>query len=140
MEAMEKMQFEILAKLSILAGSSMTASTPASSSQPCFRVACTLRFGTYEWSFAIYQEKETGNDSFSDERQAIELLEVTTPLSDYLRSSDRSCSLHLVASIPKELEFDEKFITHKVSFSEINKAFDYMLKGQSIRCIIRTED
>ncbi|XP_024026704.1 alcohol dehydrogenase 1 [Morus notabilis] len=36
----------------------------------------------------------------------------------------------------KELEL-EKFITHSVSFSEINKAFDYMLKGQSIRCIIR---
>ncbi|XP_030951584.1 alcohol dehydrogenase-like [Quercus lobata] len=36
----------------------------------------------------------------------------------------------------KELEL-EKFITHSVPFSEINKAFDYMLKGQSIRCIIR---
>nr|KYP69928.1 Alcohol dehydrogenase 1 [Cajanus cajan] len=35
-----------------------------------------------------------------------------------------------------ELELD-KFITHTVGFSEINKAFDYMLKGESIRCIIR---
>ncbi|KAG4389613.1 hypothetical protein GLYMA_06G122600v4 [Glycine max] len=35
-----------------------------------------------------------------------------------------------------ELEL-EKFITHTVPFSEINKAFDYMLKGESIRCIIR---
>ncbi|XP_013650065.2 alcohol dehydrogenase class-P [Brassica napus] len=35
----------------------------------------------------------------------------------------------------KELEL-EKFITHTVPFSEINKAFDYMLKGESIRCII----
>ncbi|XP_047341643.1 alcohol dehydrogenase 2-like [Impatiens glandulifera] len=35
----------------------------------------------------------------------------------------------------KELEL-EKFITHEVSFSEINKAFDYMLKGESLRCII----
>lgn len=39
----------------------------------------------------------------------------------------------------QELEL-EKFITHTVSFSEINKAFDYMLKGESIRCIIRMEE
>ncbi|KAF5751333.1 alcohol dehydrogenase 1-like isoform X1 [Tripterygium wilfordii] len=38
----------------------------------------------------------------------------------------------------KELEL-EKFITHMVSFSEINKAFDYMLKGESLRCIIRMD-
>ncbi|XP_020107212.1 alcohol dehydrogenase 1 [Ananas comosus] len=38
----------------------------------------------------------------------------------------------------KELEL-EKFITHSVPFSEINKAFDYMLKGESIRCIIRMD-
>ncbi|KAL5538073.1 hypothetical protein UlMin_043113 [Ulmus minor] len=38
----------------------------------------------------------------------------------------------------KELEL-EKFITHEVPFSEINKAFEYMLKGESIRCIIRME-
>jgi len=38
----------------------------------------------------------------------------------------------------KELEL-EKFITHEVPFSEINKAFDYMLKGESLRCIIHME-
>ncbi|XP_050878691.1 alcohol dehydrogenase 1 isoform X1 [Lathyrus oleraceus] len=38
-----------------------------------------------------------------------------------------------------ELEL-EKFITHTVPFSEINKAFDYMLKGESIRCIIKMEE
>ncbi|KMT19445.1 hypothetical protein BVRB_1g010750 [Beta vulgaris subsp. vulgaris] len=38
----------------------------------------------------------------------------------------------------KELEL-EKFITHEVSFKDINKAFDYMLKGESIRCIIRMD-
>ncbi|KAK4273936.1 hypothetical protein QN277_017235 [Acacia crassicarpa] len=38
-----------------------------------------------------------------------------------------------------ELEVD-KFITHSVPFSEINKAFDLMLKGESIRCIIRMQD
>ncbi|KAI9077547.1 hypothetical protein K1719_040479 [Acacia pycnantha] len=38
-----------------------------------------------------------------------------------------------------ELELD-KFISHSVPFSEINKAFDLLLKGESIRCIIRMED
>ncbi|KAJ8531231.1 hypothetical protein K7X08_026665 [Anisodus acutangulus] len=35
----------------------------------------------------------------------------------------------------KELEL-EKFITHQVPFSEVNKAFDYMLKGEGLRCMI----
>ncbi|RWW64621.1 hypothetical protein BHE74_00028128 [Ensete ventricosum] len=38
----------------------------------------------------------------------------------------------------KELELD-KFITHSVPFSEINKAFDLMLKGEGLRCIIRMD-
>ncbi|KAL8215636.1 hypothetical protein R6Q57_022473 [Mikania cordata] len=37
-----------------------------------------------------------------------------------------------------ELEL-EKFITHEVPFSEINKAFDLMLKGEGLRCIIRMD-
>ncbi|KAJ6405438.1 hypothetical protein OIU84_013407 [Salix udensis] len=39
----------------------------------------------------------------------------------------------------KELEV-EKFITHSVPFTEINKAFDYMLRGEGLRCIIRMGD
>lgn len=39
----------------------------------------------------------------------------------------------------QEIEI-EKFITHEVKFSEINKAFEYMLKGDSLRCIIRMEE
>ena len=38
----------------------------------------------------------------------------------------------------KELEV-EKFITHEVPFAEINKAFEYMLSGDSLRCIIRMD-
>ncbi|GAB2270252.1 Alcohol dehydrogenase [Dionaea muscipula] len=38
----------------------------------------------------------------------------------------------------KEVEL-EKFITHDVSFEEINKAFDYMMQGESLRCIIRMD-
>ncbi|GJU45930.1 kinesin-like protein KIN-5B [Tanacetum coccineum] len=33
----------------------------------------------------------------------------------------------------------EKFITHEVPFSEINKAFDLMLKGEGLHCIIRMD-
>ncbi|KAL0351577.1 UNVERIFIED_CONTAM: Alcohol dehydrogenase 1 [Sesamum calycinum] len=39
----------------------------------------------------------------------------------------------------KELEL-EKFITHRVPFAEINKAFDYMLRGEGLRCIISMEN
>ncbi|KAB1220910.1 Alcohol dehydrogenase class-P [Morella rubra] len=35
----------------------------------------------------------------------------------------------------KELDV-EKFITYSVPFSEINRAFEYMLQGQSLRCLI----
>ncbi|XP_057469969.1 alcohol dehydrogenase-like 7 isoform X2 [Actinidia eriantha] len=35
----------------------------------------------------------------------------------------------------KELQLDE-FVTHEVSFEDINKAFDLLLEGQSLRCVI----
>ncbi|KAK3032440.1 hypothetical protein RJ639_037167 [Escallonia herrerae] len=44
----------------------------------------------------------------------------------------------LCALLLQELEL-EKFITYKVPFTEINKAFDYMLKGEVLHCIIRME-
>ncbi|KAL9254514.1 Alcohol dehydrogenase-like 2-like protein [Drosera capensis] len=37
--------------------------------------------------------------------------------------------------LDKELRLDD-FITHEVSLQEINKAFDYLLQGKSIRCVI----
>ncbi|MED6168341.1 hypothetical protein PIB30_010671 [Stylosanthes scabra] len=37
--------------------------------------------------------------------------------------------------INKELKLDE-FITHEVEFKDINKAFDLLLKGESLRCVI----
>lgn len=40
--------------------------------------------------------------------------------------------------LSQELEV-EKFITHQVPFSDINKAFEYMLKGEGIRCVIRMD-
>ena len=38
----------------------------------------------------------------------------------------------------KALEL-EKFITHSVPFSQINTAFDLMLKGEGLRCIMRMD-
>ncbi|KAL3641061.1 hypothetical protein CASFOL_016029 [Castilleja foliolosa] len=35
----------------------------------------------------------------------------------------------------KELELD-KFVTHEIGFQEINKAFDLLLEGKSLRCVI----
>ncbi|KAL2497133.1 Alcohol dehydrogenase class-P [Abeliophyllum distichum] len=40
----------------------------------------------------------------------------------------------------KELELElDKFITHQIGFSEINKAFELMLRGEGLRCIINME-
>ncbi|XP_051139923.1 alcohol dehydrogenase-like 7 [Andrographis paniculata] len=40
--------------------------------------------------------------------------------------------------LDKELEL-EKFVTHEVSFGDINKAFELLLEGQSLRCVIWTD-
>ncbi|XP_073221042.1 alcohol dehydrogenase-like 7 isoform X2 [Cicer arietinum] len=37
--------------------------------------------------------------------------------------------------IDKELNLDD-FVTHEVEFKDINKAFDLLIKGQSLRCLI----
>ncbi|CAN1801781.1 Alcohol dehydrogenase 1 [Linum perenne] len=39
----------------------------------------------------------------------------------------------------KEIELD-KFVTHSVSLMDINKAFELMLAGEGIRCLIRMDD
>ncbi|KAL5982286.1 hypothetical protein ACLOJK_016357 [Asimina triloba] len=38
-------------------------------------------------------------------------------------------------SMDKELNLDE-FITHEVEFKDINEAFDLLIQGKSLRCII----
>lgn len=35
----------------------------------------------------------------------------------------------------QELELD-KFVTHEVGFGDINKAFDLLHQGKSLRCVI----
>ncbi|XP_042989045.1 alcohol dehydrogenase-like 7 isoform X2 [Carya illinoinensis] len=39
------------------------------------------------------------------------------------------------ASCRKELQLDE-FVTHEVKFDDINKAFDLLIQGESLRCVI----
>ncbi|KAK3038870.1 hypothetical protein RJ639_028592 [Escallonia herrerae] len=39
----------------------------------------------------------------------------------------------------KELRLDE-FVTHEVSFEDINKAFDLLLGGKGLRCVIRMDN
>jgi len=56
------------------------------------------------------------------------------PVSSSLANLDLNFNIFIF----QELEV-EKFITHSIPFSEINKAFDYMLKGEGLRCIIRME-
>lgn len=34
----------------------------------------------------------------------------------------------------------EPFITHRVPFSQINKAFDYMLRGEGLRCVVAMDE
>lgn len=40
-----------------------------------------------------------------------------------------------IIEILQELNL-EGFVTHEISFQDINKAFDLLLQGKSIRCII----
>ncbi|KAL0325433.1 UNVERIFIED_CONTAM: Alcohol dehydrogenase 2 [Sesamum radiatum] len=59
-----------------------------------------------------------------------------TFFGDYKPRSDLPSVVEMY--MKKELEL-EKFITHEVPFAEINKAFELMLKGEGLRCIIRME-
>ena len=64
---------------------------------------------------------------------------VTCALLKLVCSQTSACSCYNSACLcAQELEV-EKFITHSVPFTEINKAFDLMAKGEGIRCIIRME-
>ncbi|RXH91033.1 hypothetical protein DVH24_020056 [Malus domestica] len=74
--------------------------------------------------------------------------EVSLPSHDILRSGKTLMGslfggLELKSDIPalinrymdKELQLDE-FVTHEVRFEDINKAFDLLINGQCLRCII----
>ena len=44
----------------------------------------------------------------------------------------------LLPFLLQELSLDG-FISHEVAFENINKAFDYLQEGKSLRCIIRMD-
>lgn len=43
--------------------------------------------------------------------------------------------LKFFSNFYQELMLDE-FVTHEVEFNDINKAFDLLIKGESLRCVI----
>ncbi|CAN0921476.1 Alcohol dehydrogenase 2 [Linum grandiflorum] len=50
-----------------------------------------------------------------------------------------SAMISAFESVHDEIELD-KFVTHSVPLAEINKAFELMLAGEGIRCLIRMDD
>ncbi|KAK8963900.1 alcohol dehydrogenase [Platanthera guangdongensis] len=56
------------------------------------------------------------------------------PRSDLLALVEK-CMNRVHLSV-QEIEL-KKFITHDVPLSEINRAFKYLIKGESLRCVIR---
>ncbi|XP_020596238.1 alcohol dehydrogenase 3-like [Phalaenopsis equestris] len=59
-----------------------------------------------------------------------------TTFGDYKPRSD--LPILVEKCMNKELEL-EKFLTHDVQFSDISKAFEYLHKGESLRCRIRMD-
>ncbi|KAJ8771737.1 hypothetical protein K2173_026914 [Erythroxylum novogranatense] len=71
----------------------------------------------------------------------IEEVEVSPPLANEVRLKilfTSLCHTDVYFWEAKELEL-EKFVTHSLPFTEIHEAFELMLKGKGLRCIIRME-
>jgi hypothetical protein len=49
--------------------------------------------------------------------------------------NDRRVSNFLFVNEHQELQLDG-FVTHEIQFEDINKAFDLLIEGQSLRCVI----
>lgn len=52
-----------------------------------------------------------------------------------LEQNSSQKDLNSVLMLVQELELD-KFVTHEVGFEDINKAFDLLHEGKSLRCVI----
>ncbi|KAL4615073.1 hypothetical protein ACB092_07G098300 [Castanea dentata] len=90
------------------------------------------------WGIAVLVGVPNNDDAFKTHPMNI-LNEMTlngTFFGNYKPRSDLPSVVERYMN--KELEV-EKFITHEVPFSEINKAFEYMLKGDGLRCIIHKD-
>ncbi|KAL5063610.1 hypothetical protein RYX36_025347 [Vicia faba] len=91
------------------------------------------------WGFAVLVGVPSKDDAFKTHPMNF-LNERTLKGTFYGNYKPRTDLPNVVEKYMKwELEL-EKFITHRIPFSEINKAFDYMLKGESIRCIIKMDE
>ncbi|XP_015886387.2 alcohol dehydrogenase 1 [Ziziphus jujuba] len=91
------------------------------------------------WGVAVLVGVPT-NDAVFKTHPLKFLTERTLKGTFYGNFKPRSDIPHVVERyMNKELEL-EKFITHSVSFSDINKSFELMAQGKSIRCLIRMED
>ncbi|CAJ1971176.1 unnamed protein product [Sphenostylis stenocarpa] len=51
------------------------------------------------------------------------------------RYMDKCHDAKFISNYQQELNLDE-FVTHEVQFQDINKAFDLLLEGESLRCVI----
>ncbi|GFQ06881.1 alcohol dehydrogenase-like 7 [Phtheirospermum japonicum] len=67
------------------------------------------------------------SSSCGDKRVSEIIIEMTGGGADYCFECVGKASL--------ELELD-KFVTHEIGFQDINKAFDLLLEGKSLRCVI----
>ncbi|KAK7838100.1 alcohol dehydrogenase 1 [Quercus suber] len=89
------------------------------------------------WGVAVLVGVPNKDDAFETHPMNI-LNEKTLKGTFFGNYKPRSDLPFVVERYMNKLEL-EKFITHEVPFLEINKAFEYMLKGDGLRCIIRMD-
>ncbi|GMH17130.1 hypothetical protein Nepgr_018971 [Nepenthes gracilis] len=90
------------------------------------------------WGVAVLVGVPSKDDAF--QTHPMNLLNERTLKGTFFGNYKPRTDLPVVVEmyLNKEIEL-EKFITHHTTLSEINKAFDYMLRGESLRCIIRMD-
>ncbi|KAG6422750.1 hypothetical protein SASPL_113130 [Salvia splendens] len=91
------------------------------------------------WGVAVLVGVPNKDDAFKT--HPMNLLNERTLKGTFFGNYKPRTDIPVVVERYKEMGLElDKFITHRVPFSEINKAFDYMLRGESIRCIITMDD
>ncbi|GAV61473.1 LOW QUALITY PROTEIN: ADH_zinc_N domain-containing protein/ADH_N domain-containing protein [Cephalotus follicularis] len=103
------------------------------------QISESLTLGNFQgWGVAVLVGVPNKDDAFTT--HPINILNERTLKGTFFGNYKPRSDLPSVVEkyMNKELEL-EKFITHEVSFSEINKAFEYMLQGDGLRCIIRMD-
>ncbi|GMJ09388.1 ARABIDOPSIS THALIANA ALCOHOL DEHYDROGENASE, ALCOHOL DEHYDROGENASE, alcohol dehydrogenase 1 [Hibiscus trionum] len=88
------------------------------------------------WGVAVLVSVPNRNDAFKT--HPVNLLNERTLKGTFFGNYKPRTDIPAVVEryMNKELELD-KFITHSVPFSEINKAFELMLAREGLRCVIR---